>query len=260
MDIKIGMSGSYYYHPGLTVRPGDTSLVPYDVDAPPVIDLSISVTLVRGVRSSMTRGDFNNFIIPICNRIWHKAGIQFSLLGWQETPYGLEVHHDNSFMDPEAFDPDFLLDRRADLNVFILPFSIGTRLGCCRSNMESFNINTSRGFVDRLHSYIVLYEEKYNRLLGGRRERFNLGTLGRVLAHEIGHSLGLGHVEGHDSAAMKSLMYGGYACTGDPLPGGIEGLSPQEIAHARNTAVRLGTYPLRLPYIESLPPWARWLR
>lgn len=248
------MPGSYYYHSGLTVQPGDNWLVPFDVDRPqPVIYLSISVTLVRGVRSSMTRADFNGFIIPVCNRIWHKAGIQFSLLDWQETPYGVDVHHSNSYRNPEAFDPDFLLDRRADLNVFILPYSSGVRGGICRSNMGAF----ISGRSPYIHSYITLYEEGEDPCIE-RRVRFNLGLLGRILSHEVGHSLSLVHVEGDDLRALRSLMYYGQFGSCDPLPGNVENLSPQEIAIARHAAVRLQAFPLRFPGIESLPPWSRW--
>lgn len=240
------MSGSYFYHGGLNVSPGDSFLSPIVIDKPqPVFNLSVSVTLVRGVRSSMTRSDFENFLIPYINRIWYPASIQFYLRSWNEIPYNRNVHTRNFralFGDDVNYgvNLDFTLEREAYFNVYIFPYHT-TTLG----------VSMVRDTGRSINSYIGLFEEGEDRDLG-RRVRWNLGHLGQTLAHELGHSLSLEH-----NLVRGYLMF--YAQSGiwDPLPGMTDKLTQSEITAARASIGRMTQVPRQAPiiHVDSIGPF-----
>lgn len=180
----------------------------------PVLRLSMSVNIIfKEGHSSKSCSDMD-FSLSYVNRVLSPAGINVSLRGCRVIPY-LENSDPGGLENEESFHRDSLMDEGADINVFVIP-TIPSNDG---------TLAYTRFFNNE--RYIVIGETVYD----GNKVyiRFQPGRFSNMLVHEIGHLLGLEHVD-----TRGSLMYPSQLKDMDPQIGVEEFLSQSEINAMRS--------------------------
>lgn len=180
----------------------------------PFLRLSLSVNFIRkdGL-SAMSCSDLGNAIAHV-NRVFYPAGISFYQRDCRFIPY-MGDSDPAGQNNERGFHRVSLMDPSSDINVFIVPYiedNDGT-LGYTRF------LNSER--------YIVLGELVSDG--GGKFTRFHLGRFSNMMAHEIGHVLGLEHVP-----TKGDLMFPNQLKDSDPVIGSEDRLSPSEIRAMRS--------------------------
>lgn len=162
-------------------------------------------------------------VLPEVNRIWKQAGIAFVYKGcskYSEPPTSGErqaisvlenANREDDEINEDLNDErmtairtlsiDLGIDRDDTMNVFVIPYMGSTRQG---------------NAIERGSTSVVVGNWT-NKPSGGTRppqqtllvepEPFKIGSLGRTIAHELGHSLNLGHPKS-DSNKKLNLMGG----------------------------------------------------
>lgn len=180
-------------------------------------------------------------VVPEVNRIWRQAGIEFvtdkvvrvaSRQPWSRALLLERIaaaHRDeDGHADPHRVDwykglLDFSEESGRSVNVHFVPYLGETSQGVTipderRVLVGEWTDKPSR--ASQLPQRVQLAEE----------EPFRVGSLGRTLAHELGHILGLKHPSRNSQPGPGRLMGGG-------RPG--YHLTEEEIATARNSALAL---------------------
>lgn len=218
--------------------------------AAPEITVPVRIHVVRdlvmpkdgvAMQSWVTDQQVRDVILPEVNRIWRAADVAFrlDLVGTAPTRHRpdrrelidavVSARRDaDGESDPERIRQlgeliEFTPGSAGTVDVYLVPY-----LG------EASQGNTKRSLR---RVFVAQWTDKSSK---GRRapERFQLtepgafvrGSLGRTVAHELGHVLGLRHPDRHDDVATGLLMGGrspGYAFT------------VEEVAKARRRAGRL---------------------
>lgn len=200
------------------------------------VTLTLHFHLVHGLRMHVkgremmvwiTPREIQDIVIPAVNKIWSRARIKVVAKVTEELalPNRLELIKEIERSTPDREDPRAvmgLLDpgtfQANVLNIYVVPY-IGSTL---------------QGFANRTENLIVLglWTDKPaprnapKRVLLTEPLPFQIGSLSRTVAHELGHCLGLSHPKGVSPIAR--LMGGkrdGY------------GLTEQEITTARINAL-----------------------
>lgn len=178
------------------------------------------------------------FIIPEINRIWSKALIKFELVGCRSEyiyPDGnqkgwIEFIEESKRGDPGRGSVIFDLvesvgvQRHDAMNVYLIPFMGSTNQGLARLGGKKLVVGVwtdkpSKGRDPPKKTPLV------------EPPPMNTGSLGRTIAHELGHNLNLEHPT--DSTRDQPRLMGGK----------FQGynLSPQEISKSRQHAKKIIT-------------------
>lgn len=174
--------------------------------------INVSFNLIRTtvcdditcVKSAVTCGRFTTRMIRRLNEIFKQADIQFDLVLCSPV-VGTDVDFNGNFTHiEESFEQERLFVNDV-INVFVVP--------AIDDGVNAYHVNEDKSFI----------------VLGERDpytwKRFSSADMGSVLAHEIGHDLGLGHHPTKDN-----LMY-------EFGPGGID-LTDGQIETARRAATK----------------------
>jgi hypothetical protein len=180
----------------------------------PILRLSMSINIIYKEGHSVKTCSDMDYSLAYVNRVLFPAGITVSLRGCRVIPY-LENSDPEGLENEESFHRDSLMDPGADINVFVIP-TIPSNDG---------TLAYTRFFKDE--RYIVIGETVYD----GEKVyiRFQPGRFSNMLVHEVGHLLGLEHVD-----TRGSLMYPSQLKDIDPQVGGEEFLSTSEINSMRS--------------------------
>lgn len=187
----------------------------------------------------ITPRDIERTLLPVINATWAGARIRFTLERIVQTP---SLHppqrdrliaaivdakrNDSGKSDPKRIRQlNKLVDRRQHhpgaINIYLVPYLGQASQGNAKP-------------ADR-RIYAGAWTDKYQRSGGPRPAKlaeslpFQQGSLGRTLAHEIGHILGLKHPDKKTQIHFSRLM-------GGKRPG--YDLTPEEIAIARQHAMQ----------------------
>lgn len=217
----------------------------------PTIRLPLRIVVCRGITmtkrdvamdSWVTKEEIAKTVVPELNRIWSQAGIEWTIESIVENPIGAQVQE-----AAEDSIQTILNSRRGDTNEpdknrtkAIKSFFDHTKDHPVAHTLHFFPYlgSTYQGFADigGTQSYLGLWTDKPSggtnppqRVLLAEPLPMKIGSLGRTMAHELGHNLGLHHPDKKNSP--PGLLMGG------SKQGYL--LTPEQIATARATATAL---------------------
>jgi hypothetical protein len=206
----------------LSVQPGSCLQCPIDFTVPtPTYHLPMTINLIgeRNTNNRMQQFHITEFVLPMINRIWNAAGINIYIKCIRSV--------DMKFIDTNArtcyegiFHRQFLTDQDAKFNVFVVPEIEPGKAAYTPYLTKPDGTSTGQ-------NYIVIAE-----IRGDSGEFRDLGRFALVLAHEIGHALG---IVNHNKEPSY-LMYYKELIKGDPPLGTEDKLTPEEIKTAREYA------------------------